>query len=577
LLRSTRADSQLEVCSELMRDLYKKLLPQVKQAFLERPNEWFMQQLFIAMRHISGAKDSVQPIVDALQSQAFDPESFTIPPYLLKYLIEEARESNKWSYLADMQWKSRQSIINYNHWMQLMRSKDTSVVFSIYGIPITVDVEGYTKKLVDPLLESLIRASRVDDAEFIITSLARLPINAELPKRAAQLAAECGRPDLESAWLRLQVPAKTLNGIEDLEAVLSVDFNSGTRIVLINGGGNETKVESLIKTGALLDWELSCAALNDEMSELMLRRENWYGNEPRWALINRSLRVITSDQGVPTEANIVNALEQGNVLKTVDAWRRFLREHPDNYTVKEKLLEILRKIATEKTKLKIQGMKADSTNLELSHDDDSMIWREYAILFRELAQYYSTNMISNIYLGAMRYREGEMSRYSPIMKSLAKELLPLISQNVLKQPKDTDYWLFWVLLSDPASSAQYNNFLDSLIPSPFDEYYEVPGVMDRSYMADKYKEFLNWRGVIDVWEPFWGKLRADGEINFSKIFINPTQNRASTIPLAEAYLNLGQELKLREWLEIWKQSPRWNSLEPEMVELFEQFGKVYPR
>jgi hypothetical protein len=348
--------------------------------------------------------------------------------------------------------------------------------------------------------------------------------------------------------------------------------------VLINGEGNKTQVESLIETGALIDWELSCVALNDEMSELMLKRENWYGNEPRWALLSRDRRrVISSGQGAPTEADIVNVLEQGNVVKTVDFWRQFLRQHPGNFTAKEGLLEILKKIAAEKTKSKIQSMQGSSSDLELSPDDDSMIWREYSILFRELVQYYSTNRMPFTYWTPMVYDEGEMSCYSPIMKSVAKELLPLISLNLLKKPGDTDYWRLWVLLSDPASSAQFSNLMDNIVPSPFDEYFDVPGIVNRSYVAVKYKDFNNWRGIVDVWEPFWEKLRADGEINFAKNFINPYQNRASTMPLAEAYLNLGQELKLREWLEIWKQSPRWSSLEPEMVKLFEQFGKVYPK
>jgi hypothetical protein len=476
--------------------------------------------------------------------------------------------------------------------MQLVRSKDSAVVHSVFGTPIMVDPEGHIKKVVEPLLESLIRASRIDDAEYIITSLARLPINADLPKRAAQLAAECGRPDLERAWSRLQVPAKARNGNEDLEAVLSNGFGRGTRIVLINGEKNKTQVESMIETGALLDWELSCLALNGEMSELMLRRENWYGNEARWALLSRDRRrVISSGQGAPTEADIVNALEQGNVLKTVDFWRQFLRQHPDNFTAKEELLEILKKIATEKTKSKIQEMQGGSADLELSPDDDSMIWREYAVLFRELAQYYSTNRMPftmwrpMIYqIKGTVYQENEMSRYSPTMMAAARELLPIVSLNVIKRPSDSDYCSLWILLSDAESSTQFSNLMDNMTPSPFVEHIDTSDIIIRNNMAGKYKDFKNWRGIVNVWEPFWEKLRADGEINYSAIG-NTYRYRMCTLLLADAYLNLGQELKLREWLDIWKQTPLWNtedrlaksSLESEIVKLFEQFGKVYPR
>jgi hypothetical protein len=565
----------LEVCSPLMTALYNRLLPKLEQAIPERPQNINLWSTYGWMCNMATEKRPVQTVLDSCMPSPARISSW--PPQAARDLMEaEARENNDWAPLAELLWQRRQGIL-YSDMSSQYTSPRTQQQFQALGVAVLTPLIPTTPTTiptsVELLLEALIRASRIPDAESIIESLARFPRYADLTKHAAELALKCGRPDLEGKWSRLQIPAKTEIDGENLEAIL---FLQGRRpsVILINNENDGAQVASLIKTGALSEWDLSCHALDGTMSELMLKRENWFGADPRWAVLNADKKVISSGMGVPSESDIVEALERWGIEKPVDILRKFVRENPNHFDAKEDLIAILKKSAVDATKVKIGEIQALKPSTELGSDDDTEIWGEYASLFRQLVQYYANNPLPSTYWPPMKgdFANGEMSDYSPAMKRASKDLLPSVMSALQKLPSDRDLWELWVLLSDPVSSTQFNALEDEIAYSPLSSDSLPTALLGE--LALKYQRHENWRGIINIFEPFWEGNLSSGQISFNNV-INPWQMNATTMPLIEAYLNLKQRSKLKEWIGLWKQSPRWRGVEPDVIKLFEKYGEDY--
>ncbi|MDR1841863.1 MAG: hypothetical protein LBQ86_08080 [Holophagales bacterium] len=583
----------LEACSPLMQTLYRRLISQVLLALRERPDAAWLWQTYLWMRDTAGDKESIRRVVDTLPPSSRGETYYN--DRLLSVLIKEAREQNDWKYLADYLWKGRYVyIINQNRTQNQLQAIETKEFEGEMEKEMTKRmITGFSdvniKNYIEPLLESLLRTSRVADAEYIVTNLARLPGFADFTKRAAALANTCDRPDLANKWLRLKIQtfqskAEMFDG-EYLEALFS-SF-SADRPLLVSINDDSAKVEGisakltellrLVESGVLgMDWNVIAHDLDSEESELMLKRENWPGDEPPgWALIVNK-KVILHGVGVPSENDIITTLELENVEKQTDKLRKLIKEYPNHVSAKEKLLEILAKIVSDKTKTVINKAQGNDANTELSSDDDLEIWGEYALLFRELIHFYSSNCQANFHFWSPMH-DLKMSRYSPIMNMFAKDLLPIISSAIIKQPTDSAVWFLWVLLSDPTSVTQFNDMVERIIPSPFDNPRDIPDIIVRGHLTENYKLRENWRGILNVLEPFWESYMTGGEIDFdsAELELNRWRWSASTLPMIEAYLNLKKEAKLKEWLDLFKQSPRWKDVEPEVVKLFEKYGKDY--
>ena len=576
----------LEACSPLMQTLYRRLISQVLLALRERPDAAWLWQTYLWMRVIAGDKESIRRVIDTLPPS---PHEETYYYYLLSILIKEAREQNDWKDLSDYLWKGRYGcIINQNNNQNRlqaieMEEFEDEMEKEIPKRTIVAYSEINIRNNIEPLLESLLRTSRVADAEYIVTNLARLPSFADFTKRAAALANTCDRPDLANKWLRLKIQtfqskAEMFDG-EYLEAWLSgfSGYSYSPLLVSINGdSAKAAEIRRLVESVVLrMDYDVRTFDLDSEESELMLKRENWSGSEPRWALIINK-KVISHGVGVPSENDIITTLERENVEKQTDKLRKLIKEYPNHVSAKEKLLEILAKIVSDKTKTVINKAQGNDANTELSSDDDLEIWGEYALLFRELIHFYSSNCQADFHFWSPMH-DLKMSRYSPIMNMFAKDLLPIISSAIIKQPTDSAVWFLWVLLSDPTSVTQFNDMVERIIPSPFDNPRDIPDIIVRGHLTENYKLRENWRGILNVLEPFWESYMTGGEIDFdsAELELNRWRWSASTLPMIEAYLNLKKEAKLKEWLDLFKQSPRWKDVEPEVVKLFEKYGKDY--
>jgi hypothetical protein len=313
-----------------------------------------------------------------------------------------------------------------------------------------------------------------------------------------------------------------------------------------------------------MEWQLYDYPLDKDFSDFLMKRENLMGDGPGWA-IGGAGKIIASGMGVPTENGILTVLEQAGVERVTDISRRFISANPNHIEAKDELARLLYRVASVKTKAKIGEIQNGNDSIpKLSSDDDSTIWSEFAQLVRQLAYHsFNNNEPTRLYF----YTENDVSQCSPIMKSLEAELLPLVSFNILKQPTNWSLWELWILLSDPYSSTQFNDLISTIVWPPFvNPEGRINSV--RRDIAEKCWQYKNWLGVLNALEDY-----LKGMIDNKKV--DRWIISATCLPMLEAYLNLNQGAKAREWIDVCKQyaGEGWEELEPKVAKLMEKYGK----
>jgi len=578
-----RGNIPAEICSPLMKSLYRRLLPQVEQALSERPSSYQSDDFwrtYTWMRSIAGADGSIKSVLDSMAPSPTKKTDW--PPESVFSLFEqEAREQGRWGNYAEVLWGRLDEIL-YDQIDAAMRSNARVNGEFLPFFPVTLLL--IQRDIIEPLLESLIRVSRIEDAEKVIMSLERLSRFRDLPKHSAEIAEKCGRADLASRWANLQVkPKSNEKTLADLESVLYFGTKNkySPTLFLINGsipgspyiGGSNIRLGDIVKGATDLDgWEIDVTFLDKDMSDLMLKRENWYGGEFRWALINNERKVIASGTDTPTKEILVNALEVARVEKATDKLRQFIKEHPDHIEAKEELAQWLKKDATAKTAEIFQKSQGTS-KIILTPEEDYKIWNEYATLFRQVANYYSDNVPNTTtYIDA--FQNDEVMRRSPTMAALAKELLPIFASNIARLPTERRFWTMWAILADPKSSTQYASLIETVKLQPFArDLQEAPPLGFLGVLANRYKWNNNWQGIVNIFGDFLEsrQLAANTpDFHFQRFF----RYSVDSILLLEAYMNLGQERNMNELLKIWKQSENWKEDESEIQKLFQKYGRA---
>jgi hypothetical protein len=557
-------------CSRLMKIVYKRRLPQVYQALCERPSNPTLWRAYGWMRSIARDK----PIRLALTAMRPSPtkEADWPPEEVYAFFAEEAIEQNRWENLADLLWEKRHKILYILREPHLFWGSLSNLTIDQRNI-VTYNYNMQKRDYIDPLLESLIMTGRVDEAEFIITYLAKLPHFTDIIKHAIDLAVKRDRPDLSTKWSALRVEPKTDFDIDDLKALLYIYSNSNPCVLLINYKEKLSIFEEFPKLGLVSEWKLYYTTLSGDLSELIIKRENWDANETRWALINPDTKVITSQAGLPTSSAITAALEESGIEKTTNALRKFIREYPNHFEAKAELLSLLSDLALEETKQKISEIKTDGTKPGLSASDDLLIWSEYVSLLRQYLQFCVNNsqfIHSNDLFIKILSQIDEIIKYSPMTLALTKEILPDASLNVLRCPTSYEFWYLWTALSDPMSNEQFFNLMSDITPSPLDDSHSVPPNAIKSDLLDRYKSCGNWQGIVNVFGHFMGALTGESGADIYIFF-----SGMDTMLLLEAYLNLNQEEKIKEMLDVWKPSSNWGYIEIQVKELFKKYGRTF--
>jgi hypothetical protein len=498
----------------------------------------------------------------------------------LNYLVVQERAKGNWGLIANTLWEK---------WPTArLEARRLLNQWSITPIPPDLEervwrgvVDGMWNNDAKPLLEALIKINRSADAEAIICDLAKLPNLRGFQRRAAELALELGREDLQKAWLALQIPEKPKGAdLDDLDVQLSIHANSRLILAVANGENFFRQIweliyqDRIIGYGLSIRYRLNTSILNAEFSELLQKREGWPEKETHWALLDKTGKTLASGPGLPDEDTLHRALESSGALPLANLLRRFVSEHPSHFGAKLDLLDELMRLASRKTIEKIgNGAGRDKTAM-LSDDDDRNIWGEYASLYHEVIAYMLEYGRTDDWGVAQTPFQSDYFIHSKRMMALARSMLPQLEACLKRQPLDRILWKLWSDYSSQLELRQTMALKASLMLPPFSVPLEdsvLPGAVFRSQtLRNLFVPRADWLFIIDLqkwrWEEALGALD-----NFSRLSEGIWAMEWG--PLLEAYLRLGRDGEANEIVRVSSQSYEWEKIKQTAIGLAKNCGK----
>jgi hypothetical protein len=476
-----------------------------------------------------------------------------------------------------------------------------------------------------PLIESLIKANRDKDAEAVVMDSAKYSFFRDFQRWAAEFAIKCGRKDLHDTWLGLEIPQKPDKfEMDDLENFFdyyflhysSLNYGPTTCLVVLDAKEDDRKrLDEILNQGKLLEWNLHPAitvlpgdnrslshmTLNPDLQALLRQREDWPEGGTYWAIFGTNKKSIAYGPGLPSAEALYQAILQSNIRTPAESLRLFVKEHPGHFEAKECLLQELKRIAEHKTAEALgsnaSGKAPINADQMLPDSDDSDIWWEYAVLFRQMLPYYLEKSLPTV----QKYGLGdplslimpnqnpcasEFFVYSQTMKNIARTFVPLIEAGLKRTPYNIFLWGVWASFSGfsdiidlPGRLRELNN---TMVRSPLAYYQSFPVPEVRKPMVDRCIAGSDWQGVIDLLETGW----EDEKDSLEKSASLSLTNREATLKhymeafweatlkhLLEAYLRLEKDPQANRVVRELSQSDAWEHIGQMTVDLAKKCGK----
>jgi hypothetical protein len=555
----TREPNLAEACSPTMVQLYTRLIPLIEAHLEQYPShadQWNTYGWAVSIAKTGTTKALFDRIAPS-------PDIHWPTPEALSILIFEGRtKENGMAAIAETLWAS---------WPKCL----ASLAAHDFGADGSDFVRGASTGLLEsawhddiaPLLESLIKANRVHDAETIILdTIGAIKYGAfrDVQSRAAGLALALGRQDLQAKWLALQAPVKDKLGENDLYIALRQQNAPLTQLlVIVNADETAAQpIDPMLRQGQMNEWRLARAQLNQELSEFLRQREAWPEGETHWALFD-SNKMVGDGPGLPTEGALLQCLETSRIQTPSNILRGFIYEHPSHIGAKDDLLRELKRIAEQKTKEMLSADAGINLANMLPEKDDEQIWGEYASLYRQilpcvvdecrfvsLSMWRGGSIISDYFI------------HSQTMKNLANFMLPQIEAAIMRQPTDHFLWGAWASLPGP-HIRETKKLVDAL---PLNRPLDMPPFGVRVWLLGLYADRSDWRGIIGLQEWRMEAMRYSPGLVRS-VWLNDMRH------LLEAYLRLEGDRDANELIHVWSMSPEWQQIKQSAVELAEKCGE----
>lgn len=547
----------IDVCSPTMVQLYRRHLPKV-EAFLETfPSDQGTWRLYGWMVSMTKQGNTM-----ALLDRITPSPDITWPtPEVLNLVISEEASKENWNFVAETlleMWpRNRMTVIVQ---FRLTDNEDRAVNPVIKGFR---DLSW--QEIVNPLLGSLIKTKRIEDAEAVILGLVKNTSNKDIQRMAADLAQSLGRGDLQSKWLELEIIEKAGLTNADLEFYLPVKPPMPSLTVLGAEEASNQQIAAMLRQGPLLDWSVTHLRLTPQLTDFLRQRERWPENETHWALFYGN-KIIADGPGLPTEDALILELESSGIQTRTHILRRFTREHPDHYEAKERLLRELRRISEQKVR-ELFGTNA-GVNIDryLTDEEDLDIWSGYAALYRQALPYFLEQGRG----GDLSYALAFSSNYfihSPTMKNISRSFMSQVEASIKRHPSDSFLWHVWVALFDLNENRDFWNFWETIEFGPTQNMDFLPPTLPWQVLLDRCVARSNWREIVTIQEPFWELMQQDPGIRLWHWIDRNLQ------PLLEAYLRLEKTREANEFIRIWSQSAQWVQVKPLAVALAKKCGK----
>jgi len=572
------SNTPVEVCSPLMALTYRRNLSKIEDYLEEFPSSialWKYYGWALAVTKKKAARATIERIVApprVLSQPALTTMGWPVQE-AMSLLVAEEREKGNWAFLADTlmaRWsKARNEILIYTVLFDINASTQEQTLSN------KALQEVVWQDYLCPLLESLIKANRVQEAEAILLDAIKYPAFKELQSRAAELANSCGDSNLRTKWTALYISGQkqkdrviindilemVFGGLEDEPLLVAINANNPAEVWQLN-----TK----LREGRLVDWRLHFFnEFPDEVSEWLRQKHGWQGSETMWALLGSNYKILGQGPGLPSTAALLQAIEGSGVETPASIGLRFIKQHPSYSEAREMMLRELKRVAEQKTKEAIgAGASVDVARL-LSDEEDHAIWWDYSINFRQAlsSALERGRIISNAYDFTSEY-----FIHSPLMKNLAHIMLPQVEACLLRQPTDVFLWVNWVSLSGLSEHRPFEAIKETLVLAPQSDPYDLPPPWPRSLLLQQYLSRSNWQGVLDVMEWRWQGMKDGLESDPSAM--NDMLFR-DCLSMLEAYLRLGREGEANALVEFWAQTPpyEWARRRSSAVAVAKKCGK----
>jgi ribulose bisphosphate carboxylase small subunit len=299
------------------------------------------------------------------------------------------------------------------------------------------------------------------------------------------------------------------------------------------------------------------------------QKEAWPESETHWAMFHGD-KMLAHGSGLPGQAALIQELEWSGMQPPANALRRFILANPSHLAAKEELVEELKRIAELKTREKLGTEAGVNAERMLSDEDDQDIWGEYARLYRQTFQYFIEQGRPQWMWANSPWGSGTFM-HSQTMKLLARSFLPTLEAALKRQPTDGFLWGAWAALSGLNEYRSIKGFTETLALSPLELTLDIPPVQVRQLLSQQYMSNSNWQGVMELQEGRWESL-LDLIQRSPSVLEQLNWTRESQL-LLEAYLRLSKDYEANELIRIWSQSPIWEEVKKNAVDLAKKCGR----
>jgi hypothetical protein len=490
-------------------------------------------------------------------------------------LIAEERERGNWDYLAETLWANWPDLRLF-----VRNPADPTGTWENIAMETEAERDGFGDAVwrdsLGPLLESLIKANRVGDAETVVLDMANLPGLGDIRRMSAELAKACGRGELGDRWAAMKMPGRPGSGQDmdaleaELRARVAPAAHHGAPTILLASAGENADFAGMYSELRKVepDWPLSVEALNPRLSELLFAREGWPKDGARWALIDADRAMLANGPGSPSAEDIRQALTMAGKEPPAKRLRRFISEHPRHMEAKESLLwELSRRAAWMAVDLEASRLSMDEkppAEGTLTEEEDWAIWGEYATLYGQT--------LPLLLECAQPYGQGIPFSYlslfsSKALNGVAHALLPQVEAQLELRPTDESLWNEWTSLSDASGQSRFKDLKNSIALSPLDDPLDLPPEGPRIVLSLRYMLKDNWQGLIDLHEWRWDAIVGKAEPGAMEEVASLARF------LLAAYLNLGKDREADAVVEALRRTPSWGWLQDQVVDMAKRHGK----
>jgi len=188
----------IEVCSPLVKNLYRRKISQVETALELAPVSPRLWSIWSRMADVVGDRSAISVFERLVPRPGANFSSW--PEDVRNRLISEARTTGKWDFLANNLWTEYERSSGTNNSITSFAVNDANraaVNDAARRVTELMNSDQW-EKIIAPLLEALIRTNDTGRADIVVNTLKdRGEINIQ---KAIGLANICSRPDLAQRW-----------------------------------------------------------------------------------------------------------------------------------------------------------------------------------------------------------------------------------------------------------------------------------------------------------------------------------------------------------------------------------------